>query len=528
MAVASVALLYAAVRRISGRHAALLGGAALALTPVAAMMFRYNNPDAAMVLLMTAAVYCTVRALQRAGATWIALAGVALGFAFLAKMLEGILVMPAIGLVYLIAAPTTFRKRLLHLIGALAAFLVAAGWFVLLTLLWPASSRPYIAGSTDNSFMNLVLGYNGFARVLGKNHHLVASGVGTAAGTRIDLDDTFHFNLGNEASGLPRLFAGEIGFEISWLLPAALLAFVLVLVSRGRSPRTDPVRAGVLLFGVWLLVDGLVLSFMHTKIPPYYCMSLAPATTALFAIGIHEMWTKRSAWFGRIGLAAMILGTGVWSWWLLGRNSDWLPPLRWIIVALTIGAAAWLLFARSSDPRNPWAWAAMTVGAIGALAGSTGYAIATVHQPHSGPIPMVGPATAQSRQHNPASWFNVDNPQLAALLRATHTESSAAILRSSSAASLELSTGTAVMAIGGFPGNDPVPTLQQFQDYVANHRVGYYIVPVILPGPGPYGRGGQQHADIATWVQAHFTPTQVGSTTVYDLSDPKSASALHR
>jgi 4-amino-4-deoxy-L-arabinose transferase-like glycosyltransferase len=170
MAVAAVALLYGAVRRISGPNAALLAGVALAVTPVAALMFRYNNPDAVMVLLMMAAVYAAVRALEHASAKWIALAGVALGFAFLAKMLEGIMVMPAIGLVYLIAAPTSVRRRLWQLLGSLVAFVVSAGWFVLLTLWWPASSRPYIAGSADNNFMNLVLGYNGFARVLGRNH----------------------------------------------------------------------------------------------------------------------------------------------------------------------------------------------------------------------------------------------------------------------------------------------------------------------------------------------------------------------
>src|ERR1700754_297702 len=148
MAVIAVALLYGAVRRVCGPRAALLAGAALALMPVAALMFRYNNPDAVMVLLMMAAAYCTVRALERASAKWVALAGVALGFAFLAKMLEGIMVMPAIGLVYLVAAPTVLRRRLLHLLGAAVAFLVSAGWFVALTLLWPASSRPYIAGST--------------------------------------------------------------------------------------------------------------------------------------------------------------------------------------------------------------------------------------------------------------------------------------------------------------------------------------------------------------------------------------------
>ena len=127
MAVAAVALLYGAVRRISGPRAALLAGAALALMPVAALMFRYNNPDAVMVLLMMAAAYCAVRALERASAKWIALAGVALGFAFLAKMLEGVMVMPAIGLVYLIAAPTSVRRRLMHLVGAAVAFLRLGG-----------------------------------------------------------------------------------------------------------------------------------------------------------------------------------------------------------------------------------------------------------------------------------------------------------------------------------------------------------------------------------------------------------------
>src|SRR5882757_5833124 len=78
MAVGAVALLYAAVARISGPRTGLLAGLALALTPVAVLMFRFNNPDAAMVLLMTAAAYCTVRALDRQGhgGRWFALAGV--------------------------------------------------------------------------------------------------------------------------------------------------------------------------------------------------------------------------------------------------------------------------------------------------------------------------------------------------------------------------------------------------------------------------------------------------------------------
>ncbi len=519
MGVAGVGLLYGAVRRISGPWAALLAGAALALTPVAALMFRYNNPDAVMVLLMIAAAYCAVRALERAGWRWIALAGVALGLAFLAKMLEGLMVMPAIGLVYLVAAPTSLRRRLLHLLGGLAAFVASAGWFVVLTLVWPASSRPYIAGSTDNNFMDLVLGYNGFSRVLGHNHPGFKSGeaVGASAGTHIQRGDTHHFDFVHQVQGWRRLFSGEFGFEIGWLIVAALLALVLVFIARGRAPRTDRARAGAILFGGWMVFDGLVLSFMRGMVLPYYSLSLAPAVAGMFAVGVHEMWRCRASRFGWIGLAALISAAGLWSWWILGRDSAWLPPLRWIILVVTLASVITVLSSRSTQARGRLTVAAVTVGLVGALAGSAAYAIATIGQRHTGGLVFAGPATTQPFI---PFWQDEDNPQLAALLRTTRTEWSAAILRSSPAASLELSTDTAVMALGGFQGVDPVPTLGQFQRYVAEHRIAYYIVPKTGNGPGPRGYGSERHADIADWVEANFTPTRVGPDTVYDLRDP--------
>jgi 4-amino-4-deoxy-L-arabinose transferase-like glycosyltransferase len=521
MAVATVALLYAAVRRISGPNAALLAGAALAVTPVAAMMFRYNNPDAVMVLLMMAAVYCAVRALEHASAKWMALAGVALGFAFLAKMLEGIMVMPAIGLVYLVAAPTSIRKRLLHLLGSLAAFLVSSGWFVLLTLVWPASSRPYIAGSTDNNFMNLVLGYNGFARVLGKKNGSLEPNpmIGESASAHFDVASGKHgfHGFGNQPQGLTRLFTGEFGYEIGWLLPAALLALVLVLISRGRAPRTDLVRAGAIVFGGWMLVDGLVLSYMKSMVHPYYSLSFAPAVAGMLAIGVHEMWGKRDTWFGRGGLAALILGSGVWSFWTLGRNAEWFPALRWAILAVTVVATIALLVSLSSQARQRFAVAALVVGLIGGLFGASAYAFATIGQPHSGGMPLVGPPS--NDQHGGGWGQDDDNAALDAMLRGTHTDWSAAINRSSAAAGLELSSNTAVMAIGGFGGSDPVPTLGEFQQDVANNRVTYYIV-ADDDGSGPGGFGRNAHADITKWVAAHFTPVKVGSDTVYDLTAP--------
>jgi 4-amino-4-deoxy-L-arabinose transferase-like glycosyltransferase len=499
MAVGAVALLYGAVARVCGPRTGLLAGAVLALTPVATLMFRFNNPDAVMVLLMTAAAYCTVRALPGASAKWLAWAGVALGFAFLAKMLEGLMVAPALASAYLYAAPITLRNRIRHVLGAAAAFLVSAGWFVLLTLIWPASSRPYIAGSSDNNFMNLVLGYNGFARVLGRNH----------GGFDVDKPiDVF----GAQSQGWSRLFSGEFGFEIGWLVPAALLAAVLVVLSRRREPRTDMVRVAAIMFGGWLLVDGVVLSFMHGMIHPYYSLSIAPPIAALFAMGVREMWWHRRA------LAAMLLGTGLWAWWILGRNSGWLPQLRWTILAVTAIAA--VMLAGRWSGRRGFALAAVSAGLIGALAGPAAYAIATIGQPHHGGGPTVGPAVA-ARSH----MFDQsdDNPGLDAILKGAGTTWSAAINRSSSAAGLELGSGTSVMAIGGFSGTDPAPTLEQFQDDVAKHKVAYYVV-VNNRGHAP-ARPNRGHADIAAWVSASFRSTTVGDATVYDLSAPKTASA---
>jgi 4-amino-4-deoxy-L-arabinose transferase-like glycosyltransferase len=522
MAVAAVALLYCAVARVSGPRIGLLAGAVLALTPVAALMFRFNNPDAVMVLSMTAAAYCTVRAVQQASPRWLAWAGVALGFAFLAKMLEGLMVAPALAAAYLVAAPTTLRARLRHVLVAAVAFVASAGWFVVLTLLWPASSRPYIAGSTDNNFMNLVLGYNGFARVLGRNHMGFGppdNVVGSAAGAQLRIGGHGGFGaFGDQSQGWSRLFAGEFGFEIGWLVPAALLATVLVVLSRGRAPRTDMTRAAAILFGGWLVVDGLVLSFMHGAIHAYYCLSIAPPVAATFAIGVHELWRHREKWLYRGGLAVLLGGAGVWGWWVLGRNAGWLPALRWTILAVAIVAVIALLLPWTYQAGRRVALGALGVGLVAALAGPAVYAIVTIGQPHEGGGPSVGPADA-SRQGHFGFGQLADNADLDAILKDTNTEWSAAILRSSSAAGLELSTGTAVMAIGGFSGSDPVPTLSQFQDDVAQHRVAYYIV-VNNRGHGP-GWGNRGHADIGKWVAATFRSTNVGDATVYNLSVPK-------
>ncbi|MEU5758943.1 glycosyltransferase family 39 protein [Nocardia sp. NPDC047648] len=552
MAVAAVALLYAMVTEATANRAAgLLAGAVLAATPVVALMFRFNNPDAVMVLLMTAGAYCTLRAARKASARWLMLAGVALGFAFLAKMLEGLMVLPALALTYLIVAPVSARKRLLHLSAAAAALVVSSGWYVLLTVLWPATARPYLAGSTNNTFMDLVLGYNGFARFLGHNHR---------GGNRFALPPGYemppaagHTGGGFAGSTGPspvRLFSGEIGFEISWLLPAALLAFVLVLVSRGRAPRTDPIRAAALAFGLWLIVDGIAFTVMRGGMHAYYTLAIGPAVAGMFAIGVAETWRRRSAAFGRLGAAALVLTSGLWAFVLLDRNPEWLPPLRWTLAVVSAAAALALVAAAfPGGARRVRAGAVSLLvvsGVLAGIGGSTAYAAATLPQAHTGGSPTVGPAEPAAPdpgndvRREVTSFVNGEvEPRLSALLRDTSTTWSAAVDRSSVAASLELASHTPVVAIGGFTSDDPVPTLDEFQTMVRTHQVTYYLAQEVrlpdswrVPGraEAPAGPGSDNgwwrpagHQDIAEWVSAHYTAVHIGNVAVYDLTAPTCA-----
>jgi 4-amino-4-deoxy-L-arabinose transferase-like glycosyltransferase len=177
---------------------------------------------------------------------------------------QALLVVPAFGLAYLVAGPTPFRTRLLQLLAALGSMVVSAGWFVALVELWPADSRPYIGGSTTNSLLELALGYNGLGRLLGGSGN--GGGMGGAGLTGANS------GFGGTA-GITRLFTDELGLEISWLLPAALIALVALLAVTWRRPRTERLRAAALLWGGWTLVTGLVFSFMSGTMHPYYTVA---------------------------------------------------------------------------------------------------------------------------------------------------------------------------------------------------------------------------------------------------------------
>lgn len=481
--VATVWLLYAAVKRVSGRVAGLLAGAALALTPVAALMFRYNQPDALLTLLLVAGAYCTVRAVERASWRWLALAGVTVGFAFLTKMLQGVLTVPALGLAYLVAAPTTLWRRIAHLGVALGAVIVSAGWYVALVALWPTSSRPYIAGSTDDSLLELALGYNGLGRIFGGGRL-----VGGPSGGNV--------GFGGDA-GPGRMFGAAFGTEVSWLLPAALIGLVAGLWFTRRAARTDRTRAALLLWGGWLLVTAVVFSLMTGIVHPYYAVALAPSIAAVTAISGWELWRGRSFAPARYALAAMVAVTGVWSFILLDRYATWQPWLRWVVVVAAVALAAALAVGAARRA------VAVAMAAV-MLAGSGAITVATAAEPHTGSIPLSGPVLGSA----PMMMGPEPSAELASLLASTTTKWAAATSGGTEAADLALASGKSVIAIGGWNGGDPAPTLAEFQEMVARGEVAYYV-------GGGMSRGGGSEID--QWVSANYESRSIGDHTIYDL-----------
>ena len=252
--VATVGLVYLAVRRWFSAQAAILAGAVVALTPVAAMMFRYNNPDAMLALLLTGATYATMRGLERAQTKWLVLAGALVGFGFITKMMQAFLILPVMAVVYLLAAPTGWWRRVWQVVVMGVSVVVAAGWWVAAVALTPAADRPYVGGSQNNSILNLIFDYNGFGRLTGNESGSVGGGAGGASMWG--------------PTGWTRLFNDSFGNMMSWLLPGALVMGAVLLLITIRARRTDRERAALLLWGGSLVCIGLTYQLGSGHHPP--------------------------------------------------------------------------------------------------------------------------------------------------------------------------------------------------------------------------------------------------------------------
>ncbi|MBW8751676.1 MAG: glycosyl transferase, partial [Propionibacteriales bacterium] len=277
---------------------------------------------------------------------------------------------------------------------------------------------------------------------------------------------------------------------------------------------------------------------------------------ALVGTGGVVLWRKRADIAARVVLAATVLGTAIWAFVLLDRSADFVPWLRYAVLAGGI-ASALLLAGISLVPGRVAAFVA-ALAVVTALAGPAAYAVQTASTAHTGSIPSAGPAVAGARGGGPGGMpgmgqlrgtrppmagagtfhgppqgtaggpggnagglLNGSTPT-AALTKLLEADAAsytwvAAAVGSNTASGYQLATGDPVMAIGGFNGSDPSPTLAEFQADVAAGRIHYFIAGGAMGG-APGGSGSNTSSEISSWVEANYSPTTVGGVTLYDLS----------
>ncbi|KAB8185063.1 glycosyltransferase family 39 protein [Microbispora catharanthi] len=567
--VASVALVHSAVRRAlrgldarAAGAAALLAALVMTLTPITVAINRDNNPDTVLVLLLVAAGWFCLEAIRTGRLRTLLVTAVLVGLAFNTKMLQAYLVLPAFALTFLYAAPGAFVRRIGRLLAAGAVLVVTSAWWMVVVDRWPASSRPYIGGSTDNTVWDLVIGYNGLGRIFG--------GAGNGGGPgRLPADApegvtrAFGGGMGGGAgggagggfggaSGAGRLFNDVMAGQISWLLPFAAVALVcgLVLVARpgpGPSKGTarNAVRASLLVWGGWLVVHYAVFSFSSGTFHPYYTTAMAPAVAALTGIGGVLMWrAARASAAWRLILAAAVAVTGAWSFVVLRRTPEFVPWLAWAVAGGTVVAALALaatpLAGRGTGRGGPAgrggrAAARITAVALAAavaagLAGPAAYAVTPLGTAVNGTNPTAGPSQGMGGPFGRGGFGGFGGPggrqggrgmrgpggqvdaAMAAYLKRNKGGATwlVAVDSAQSASSLILSTGEPVIAMGGFTGSDPAMTVDKLQRYVAEGRLTY-----ILIGDGGFGPSRGASSEVTEWVKAHGTqvePAEYGGT----------------
>ncbi len=555
--VLGVAALYAAMRRPFGQLAALAGALALAVFPSYVAVSRDNGVDPFLVLLMILACGAALRATRTGGWPSLLAAAALVGLAFNAKTLAAYLVVPGIALGYLLCAPGALWRRGLRLLAAgvvLAA--VSLSWTVLIEAT-PASQRPYVGGSTNNTELNLTFGYNGLGRVEGQvggpNQIFIHLGAVAPFPARVRTDLTAKRKAapkvrpnpilpdGHYANPTPfggpvgamRVFHAGLGGQGGWMLPFAALGLLALALSvlwpvRGSAPakaepdgsrlqriRRDPRTAGLFVFGGWFLAEAFILDFSKGIVHPYYVSALGPGTAAMVGAGAVAF-----ARFGRgrdwrvVLLPLAVAATVAVQLVLLRREhyAHWLPPV--LIAATAAGVLALLAVRRLAAP-------AMALVLAVLLVAPTAFATTTWAVPVEGTFPTAGPRVAGSLGPYGITAHDVKvDRDLLRYIDARHpTRRWEALTVSSNTAASMILLGWRAGAVGGYSGTDPALDGPGLARLVARHEARYVVL-----GGAYSSRGGNLATQaviracryIPSQIWLHFPRWSIYSLTLYD------------
>jgi 4-amino-4-deoxy-L-arabinose transferase-like glycosyltransferase len=437
---ATVIVLFRVVRRWAGAGAGLVAAAAYATTPVVVVLARTTIPDTLLVFLLVAATERLWSALENGRRRDLVLSGVLLGLAFDVKMLQALLVVPAFVAAYALFGTSNPRRRLVDLSVLAAALVVVGAIWIAVVELTPASHRPYVAGTTGNSAIELVVHYDGLDRFHASEQRLPFGGL----------------------AGPTRLLNRQVGPQIGWLLPVAILGLVIGLARRG--PRR--LRAGYVLWGVWLAVHAIAFSGSSYGIHPYYTAALAPAVAALVGAALVGAWRSRLL----VVYAALAAVTA----WLITVRAHY---LEWAPIAVLLALVA---LRRPADDR-------LRVLAVGGLLLVPAiWSVDSLRQPQTfwGSInPVAGPYAGGINGPDPVA-DRAALGQLAAYLSAhAGTRYVAATTDALTGAPLIADFNLRVLPLGGLSGSDPAPTEAALARLVDAHAFRY----VVYRSPAPTG-----------------------------------------
>lgn len=515
MGVATTWLIYKIIRRSHTSAPALLGALIYATTPVVALMSRYNNPEPLMGLLTVGAIFFVLRAIESNGWTWYVLAGATLGLGFLAKQVQAFLPIPALVLALLLFGTRTLASRILRLVAGLVALVVSGGWWMAIVELTPAADRPYIGGSATNSILELTIDYNGLAR-------FIRIPTKINGGRPVTNDDLAPYN-----GGFSRVFDGNFAPEIAWaLFPAIATSIVLIVLNRSLALSRRQKHLALIAV-TWFTTTFFLLCFMGSMIHTYYTFSLAAPISLVVPVGLTALWRKRHKAVLRV-VGALVIGSGVYMCIRIFEYSDeWPAWVRLMVVGAGVLAMVGWLWPRSTRVSLLTASSvalALTLGPVGAN-------VFTFATPQNGTNPQSGPLAnnpmAMSRLLSVAktgtpAWalqtaFGAKpSVRVVDILRETSGEQewAAATYSAQNAALYQLESGRPVIALGGWLGTDPAPSLSQFQALVRKGRVGFFIS---QPDLLDRNELSSETLQITGWVKENFEETTVDNVKIFDL-----------
>ncbi len=501
--VLTVLVLYRAVRRLAGPLAAIIAAAVLAASPVTVALNRGNVADSLLILLIVLAADATSKALGSGQLRSLLMAALWVGLAFQAKMTVAWLVLPALAGAYLLAAPGALRIRLGHIAAAGAlTIVVSLSWMTVVSLV-PASDRPYVDGTQNDSVFSQTFDYNGLARLRSGSGAFTGAGHPAPFLVRISQGGSNPIHRVNPS--WHRLLSGPFGRDDGWLLPATLIATIGVLLDRRGRSRRDPLRAAVVLWGLWLLVLGVFFS-AGGYVNSYYVAALAPAIGALCGMGVATAWRRREEPAAQATLAGALLASVLYGIYLLHGGTavpGWLVPVA--ALAAVAGTVALLARHRIGSARGPSAGALVIGLACVLLLPGAASALIVIRGlgPFAAPYEPSSATVSRAQQRR----TRTSDEQAVEQLTSTYTTPIPLATDSSIlAAPFILASGREILPIGGFQGGIPAPTLATLKGYIAAGKVRAFLIP-------------REDADPRmVWIRAHCTTTGESDspTALYD------------